>query len=385
MNEKNELNEDEVFEKEESKFKFLANKKILGCIISIIIIAALIILEFTTQFFSTICYGLKNSTGNTIGNISNGGYAVAKDDYIYYVAPSENMQTTNIYKVKNNSTDSQLIFEGGYDIRALNVLGNKLYFISLAYSDGATDDVIDNKICRMNLDGSNIEVINDNEFNDNFYQLYVIKNKVYYVGTDENVYKMDLNGSNRELVAETGTGYLAINSKYIIYNKSNEDDSDYITYIKNLKTNEEHEIINGRVSTPDIYEDYIYYINSKQCIARVPINGGDEEVLLDDSAYNMNIYNGNIYYLGYKGEDYTVCIYKLSVNGGEPEIVKEFSYYTSFIEIVNNCVYYMDMDDQKAFISLVDINDPNNELNLYEWPYEDQEAGLNIEEDSSEQ
>ena len=113
----------------------------------------------------------------------------------------------------------------------------------------------------MNLDGSNPEVINDNEFAYDYFDMYIIKNEIYYVGTDYNVYKMDLKGGNRQLVAETGTGYLAINDKYIIYNKDNADSSDYITYIRPLNGSEEKAINSARISTPIIEGDFVYYIN----------------------------------------------------------------------------------------------------------------------------
>lgn len=373
-----EINEDEVFEKKESKIKpkfdkLFKNKKIISLIIIVFVIAILAILEFTTGSLSNLLY-INSGMGNSVGNISNCGYSVAKDDFIYYVAPSEDMNTTNIYKVKNGSSEFETIFNGNYDIRALNIQGNKLYFISISYDDTSDEDAVDNKIYKMNLDGSDLTVINDNEFAYDYYDMYIVKNRIYYVGEDHNVYKMDLNGGNRELVAETGTGFLSLNEKYIIYNKENEDGSDYITYIRPINGKDEKQLTGTRIFTPDIVGEYIYYLNDKQNIAKINVNGGEEEIVFDGSAYNMNIYNDNIYYLNYKdeqNEDYAVCIYKININGGEPELIKEFSYYSSFIDIVNDYIYYMDMDEEKAFINLVNIND-TSEIRLYEWSYNNQ-------------
>lgn len=371
--------EDEIFEKKESNMsenfkKIFKNKKIVVAVIIVLIIAILAVLEFTTGLISNLLY-MNAGLGNSVGNITNCGYSAEKDDYIYYVAPSENMETVNINKVQKGSSESEVIFSGSYDIRALNITGNQIYFISISYDD-KLDDKVDNKIYKMNLDGSNQVVINDNEFAYDYYDMYVVNNKIYYVGTDYNVYKMNLDGQDKELAVETDTGFLAINEKYIIYNKENEDSSDYVTYIRSLNKEDEREITGSRLFTPDIYEDYVYYINSNQNIARVSVNGGEEEVIYNGSAYNMNIYNGDIYYLNYKdetNEDYTVCIYKINANGGEAQIVKELLYYASFINLVNGYVYYMDMnvDEAKSFIDLVNVYD-GSETVLYEWKFNEQ-------------
>lgn len=380
-----EINEDEVFEKKESKIKpklqkIMKNKKVLSLIILVLVIVILAILEGTTNCISSLWSGM----GNSIGNISNCGYAVGKGDYIYYVAPSEDMNTTNIYRAKNGSSEFETIFSGNYDIRALNVKGNKLYFISISYEDTSDEDAVDNKIYKMSLDGSDLTVINDNDFAYDSYDMYLVKNKIYYVGEDHNVYKMDLNGENRELVIETGTGFLALNEKYIIYNKENEDGSDYTTHISSLNGKDEKQLNSNRIFTPNIVKDTIYYINDKQNIAKINVNGGEEEIIYDGSAYNMNIYKDSIYYLNYKdeaNEDYAVCIYKVSINGGEPELVKEFSYYSSFMDIVNDSIYYMDMDEEKAFINLVNTNDLS-EIKLYEWDYNN-EASVELPEETT--
>lgn len=385
-----ELKEDEVFEKKEARMNpklkaVLSSKKFLMGLIILIVIVVLGVLEWSNGVISNhLPFGYK--MGNTVGNIVNCGYSVAKDNYIYYVAPSENMQNTNIYKVKKGTSDFEVIFQGSYDIRALNIVGNKIYFISISNEQTDDEDGIDNKICKINLDGSDFTVINDNEFAYDYYDMYAINNQIYYVGTDENVYQMDLNGGNRKLVAQTNTGFLAMNSNYIIYNKENEEGSDYITYIRKLKGTEETPINGSRIFTPMFHENDIYYINQNQVLAKIPIDGGEEEVVLDDTIYNMNLVNDSIYYLNYKDEenqDYTVAIYKLSTQGGEPEIMKDLSNYTSFLNVVEDYVYYMDMDEEQAFINLVNVND-KNEIQLYSWKY-NQNSNQTLGEDHEDE
>jgi len=375
MENSNEINEDEVFEKKESKMKpklqkIFKSKIVIIVLVLILIVAILAGVEIGTGAISNLFS--VGEMGNSTGNIINCGYSVEKDGYIYYVSPNQDMYTTQISRVKAGTKESEVIYTGNYDIRGLNIVGNKIYFINIAIENTTDEDGVDNKIYKMNLDGSNLELINDNDFAYDYYDLYIVKNHIYYVGTDQNVYQMDLNGGNRQLVAETGTGYLAMNDQYIIYNKGKEDESDYVTYIRSLKQGEERAITGSKILSPILEQNFIYYVDENQHLARTPIMGGDTEKITDYTVYNMNIHNGFIYYLNYKdeaSEDYTVAVYKLSLDGGEPQLIKELSNYSSFLNVVDDYVYYMDMDEEKAFINLVNVNDLN-EIRLYEWEYE---------------
>ncbi len=374
MGSSNEINEDEVFEKKESKIgqklQKIFRKKITILILGILLIIAILVgLEIGMGAISNL-FSI-GEIGNSAGNIMNCGYSVEKDGYIYFVSPSQDMHITQISRVKVGTTESEVIYNGNYDIRGLNIIGNKIYFINIAVENTLDEDGVDNKIYKMNLDGSDLELINDNDFSYDSYDLYIVKNRIYYVGTDQNVYKMDLNGGNRELVAETGTGYLTMNDQYIIYNKIHEDLEDYITYIRPLNGGEERSITSSRIISPIMEQDFIYYIDTEQHLTKVPIAGGNAEKITDYTIYNINISNGFIYYLNYKdetNEDYTVALYKLSLDGGQPEVVKELSNYSSFLNVVGDYAYYMDMDEAKAFINLVNVND-FSENHLYEWDY----------------
>ena len=124
-----------------------------------------------------------------------------------------------------------------------------------------------------------------------------------YIGTDGNIYKMNLDGSNRELVSENGTGYLGINEKYIIYNalpngESEETATDYVTYIMEIDGSNAREIANGkRMYSVNIKDDYIYYTNEEKQIYRIKVDGTEDTLICDAAAYNMNLLDDYIYYL----------------------------------------------------------------------------------------
>ena len=111
----NEINEDEVFEKKESKIKpklqkFFKNKNNIVILVVVLLIIIGAIVEFFTGAISNLF--VKNAIGNSTGNITNCGYSVAKNGYIYYAAPSEDMNNINIYKVKSGTADYEKIYDG---------------------------------------------------------------------------------------------------------------------------------------------------------------------------------------------------------------------------------------------------------------------------------
>ena len=229
----------------------------------------------------------------------------------------------------------------------------------------------------MKLDGSDLQVINDNEFNNNCYEIYVINNSVYYIGVDANIYKMKLDGSDKSVVTENGTGYLGITKDYIIYNKMEENSSDYITYIMNIDGSNERPILAGkRLYSVNVKDDYIYYTNENKQIYKTKIDSGNEELILDTTAYNLNLKDDYLYYLNYldfENENLTVCIFRIKTDGSsqEPEKVKTLETYSSFIDVVGNWVVYLDSTDESAYIKMVKV-DGSQEEELFSLSYEQQ-------------
>ncbi len=358
--------------KETKKEKSGEGKKNNIIIIAIVVIAILVLL--VVGYF---IFGRNNKVGNSIGNIRNYGYATLQGNWIYYVAPSEDSSKIGIYKVKTNGSGKKELYMNDADILSLNVCGNYLYFIGVGAESFSEEDEIDNKIYKMKLDGSDLQVINDNEFNNNCYEIYVINNSVYYIGVDANIYKMKLDGSDKSVVTENGTGYLGITKDYIIYNKMEENSSDYITYIMNIDGSNERPILAGkRLYSVNVKDDYIYYTNENKQICKTKIDSGNEELILDTTAYNLNLKDDYLYYLNYldfENENLTVCIFRIKTDGSsqEPEKVKTLETYSSFIDVVGNWVVYLDSTDESAYIKMVKV-DGSQEEELFSLSYEQQ-------------
>ena len=360
---------------DEKKYKL---GKLIG-IISLILIFFILVLIYI--------YGNTNKIGNTIGNIRNYGYAAEQGNWIYYLAPNQDSTQIGIFKVKKDGTNQEELYMSEIDIVSINVYKNYIYFIGVKKGAYNENDEFDNKIYRIKLDGSNLEIINDNELNNNCYEIYVLNNSVYYIGKNAEICKMDLNGENKTIILDEQTGYLGITEKYIIFNKTeSETSTDYVTYIANIDGTDSRPIVNGkRLYSINLEGNNIYYTDSSKHIYKTEIDSNKEELLYDNlEAYNLNVRNGYAYYLDYKDETSDkVCVYRVNLNKrAEKEIIKELASYSSFIDVVGNWVIYMDVSKTEGFIDLVKI-DGSEEVRLYTLNYEEYYSEL-LEEDYSD-
>lgn len=320
----------------------------------------------------------KNIVGNSMGNIRNYGYAAYQKGWVYYVAPTDddvNHVGLFVSRVDGNSK-KQLKPEGWKDewnVMSLNVVDDYIYFITIETNksistnneDAINDDSIDNKIYRMKLDGSDLQLLNDNEFYNESYGIYVVKDKIYYIGNDLNIYSMDLDGGNRTALSNKKSGFLGVSENYILYNDYPETiteettNKDYITYIMNLDGSDSHSINGKKLTSACILGDYIFYTNEDKYLCKVKIDGSEDQVIVEKATYNLTCSNNYLYFFTYKDEaksDFTVCISRVSPSGNNLNNIKELSRYSQFLNVVNDSAFYMDSVDGHGYIYLYNHN-----------------------------
>lgn len=362
---KDEKNKDKKEKKEKSNKK---NMIIVGVIIAVIAVLLLALVGYFA-FFKT------EKQPNTIGNIRNLGYSTVQGKWIYYVAPNEDSQKVGIFKVKTNGKDKKQLYMGDVNIVSMNIKDNYIYFVGIGAEVYNENDESDNKIYKIKTDGTNLQVINDNEFHNACYEIYVINNNIYYIGTDQNIYKMKLDGSDRKLVSDNGTGYLGITDKYILYNVDEKGDAkEYVTYIMNIDGSNPRPLIKGkRLYSIDVKDDYVYYTNSDKEVYRTKIDSNEEERLYETTAYNLNLNGDYLYYLNYEESSDVVCIFRVKADGTseKPEKIKALDKVSEFINVVDDWVYYMDYNEESGFINLVKKDGSGEIVQLYNLVYSD--------------
>ena len=326
-----------------------------------------------------------------IGNLREFGYADSANGWIYYIAPDSTLSKMCIYKIKENGDKpKELNTIGNYDIMSLNVYNNYLYFIvqsSSSYSNNG--DVFDNKIYKMKTDGTELEVINDNEFHNNCETIYVLDNSIYYIGVDSKLYKMDLNGKSRRLVSEEvfsttkpANNYI-VTDKYIIFNKTNPSTSAnaYTTKIMSVDGKGVEDVIPDEyLSYMDMDSTYIYFTDSNKKLCKTKIKSKKkEDVYSLRKVYHLNIKDGYAYFYSYT-DDGDVALYRVNLNSPEKgaQAIKILNNTTPCLNIVEDKIYYTDRDAEGGFaIRLLNTKDINKSDTIYSYEY----AELDVEEE----
>ena len=337
-----------------------------------------------------IIASVKGNGGNIdilgkIGNLREYGYADRDNGWIYYVAPDSELSKMGIYKIKENGDKpKELNTIGKYDIMSINAYNNYLYFIvqsSSSYSkDGAT---FDNKIYKMKNDGTELEVINDNEFHNNCETIYVIDNSIYYIGLDSKLYKMNLDGKNRKKVSEETfstqkpANKYVVTDKYIIYNVDNPKTSvkAHTTKIMRIDGKEAEDVIPDEyLSYLDMDSTYIYFTDSENKLCKTKIKSKKkEEVYSLRKVYHLNVCDNYAYFYSFT-DNGEVALYRLNLNSPEKgaQAIKILNNTAPCLNIVGDKIYYTDRDLEGGFaIKLLNTKDISKTTSIYSYKYEE--------------
>ena len=356
-------------------------KSMKKTIIAIIVLVAICLIGYCIFNYINLHVG-ENRYGNTQGNLLNYGYGTSDSTHIYVVAPDNKLENICVYKTDKDGSNSKPIYTSQDSLLSINSYGNSLFMISMTqkYDETTGEAKLDNKILRMSKDGKDVIVINDNEFNDNCYEIFVIDGRIYYIGEDTKTYSMDLYGGTRRLELDKTTGYVSMNKDYIVYNdflNGDETTTEFETFIYNKATGEAKELDNDkRTYSATIIGESVYYTNQDGIIYKKDLNNLEAEgtKLCETEAYYMNATEEGVYFLNYTDEKQeTVSIFKVNLDGTDPKIIKtlESPNGSDFINIIGDYVLVSDSNTVDIYMVLVDKNTGEEVNKVY---------NLNIEE-----
>ncbi len=351
--------EKNIDKKDTRKKGRIKNFAILFAIIVIVVILGIIVLNLRKT---------KNTVGNTIGNIRNYGYVVTDDNYLYFMSPNDEGSAIGIRKIaKNDLTgQSEMLIEDNWQVVGLNYMDGYLYFITMADpEDSNSDDIVDNKIHKMKTDGTDHTIINDNEFNNDCYEIYVVKDKLYYIGTDECIYYMDLDGNNKTKLNDYASGFIGVTEDYIFFNKlldSDNSDSesstnDFETCVMNLDGSNEHAIMEGeKLYNINLVGDYIYYQTQEGYPSKVKLDGTENTLLSSEVAYSMNVADDGIFYLNYyKVDDKNagVAVYRMDLDGKNVTQLTKLDTYSEMLCEFGDWLFFSDSNNEEGKFELI--------------------------------
>lgn len=241
-----------------------------------------------------------NEIGNTSGNLMNGGYAAAQDDWIYY---SDISQSKSLYKMKNDGLEKPIQLTDD-SCEYINVKGSYVYYKSGKY------------IRRIKTDGTGRQdVMKCSDYTSIAY-LQILKDKLYvtinydlYESTCP-IYRMNLDGSGAEKVGIAAKKFI-IDGNYIYCGSDIESSTS--TYYCKIRSGiiEENSVSQiTQITTARMYssfgykEKFLYYIAGNNNLYKMNVNNSESRTFIEDKVGCCNISGDYIFYQNINDNNY---------------------------------------------------------------------------------
>ena len=229
---------------EKVKQFIVANKSIsMKVLAGVIILIAILVISS--------CFK-KTEHANFAGNSNNLGLAVQDGKWIYYVEIDAD-KPVGICRVKNNGKKTKKVVEGY--MYYLNIVDNYIYCLE------RDEDSKQNNLIKVKTNGKHKEIL-ARDIDD--AQVLANEKWVYYHKND-NLYRVKLNGTDREKISSKKISYFHIDGNWIYYIYENNEGNDYIARMELDGDNAQ------RIAKADVEEHYqqlfikghkVYYITA---------------------------------------------------------------------------------------------------------------------------
>ena len=332
-------------------------KKVIITIIILILITAAI---GTAIFFYN---KVKNTpfpdtaTGNTAGNLYNGGLFCEYKDKIYFSNPSDKGR---LYRMNPDGTGAKLISKDTTSY--INIYDDKIFY--LRNNSKSSDSVFKNMlygICVSDLKGDHLSVLHPEITG----TVSLCGNYIYYKHYDDEttltLYKMKRDGSDNHIISDDNIDPSCVYNGNIYFSGISYD---HIIYELNTQTDYFSSVYNGNYYMPIYTGSCYYYINLSggYTLEKYDLTNNMTNILTSGGKVTTyNLYNDTIYFQLEKGDE--SGIYRMTSDGLNIELVAYGHYkninctskYTYFMKYNNKVDLYRTPTNEAVNVELVTI------------------------------
>lgn len=323
--------------------KSIIAKRILICLILIAVIGSIIYMVFTKN--RVTLYDDSNITGNTSGNLLNGGLFCENEDKIYFANPYDG---NRLYCMNNDLTNIKKLF----DDRVSYINSAEKYIFYTRRNDQLENDadallsLSTTGLFRLNTSGHGIGRLYD----DPTQVVCLYGNNVYYQHYDQKkgleLFMTKIDGSEeRRLIAEAAAPYVIHNNK-IYYTGWNKDH--YIHSIGISGTGSQV-VYAGNCTHLTRQGDNLYFLDMDQdySLCRVPLNGSSVETLVNKriATYNVSEDGTSLYYQVDNGQENG--LYKFNLSSRESTLISAGDY--NYLNLTSDYLFFETFDQSALY------------------------------------
>lgn len=293
---------------------------------------------------SRIIYNSDNATGNTCGNLNNGGLFAEYKDKIYFANPYDQ---NHLYVMNSDCSNARKLNDDS--VASLNVCGNYIYYVKNNFTSDSIGVLFRGSLFglyRTDLNGENkVEL----------YEklsgiLSLCGNYIYYQHYDDqtafSLYKVKINGKEETKISDIEYNPASmVDGK--IYFSNITDKSNHGIFTLDTKNNSISQYFEGNTYLADMQGNYLYYIDIDKGYSLLRVNTSNKmvEQLCEERVVKYNIYGNKIFY---QVEGEHGGIYRMNVDGTQHELVASGNFtnihctsqYTFFQYFDNQGVLY---------------------------------------------
>lgn len=303
---------------------------------TIIICAAGALAFIVTMVFMLLSQRVKmNSnyvTGNTAGNLNNGGLFCESGNYVYF---SNLYDEGCLYSMKLDGTEMKKLSTS--KVSSINADSNYLYYFMDSAKKGESYVQRNYGIFRSTLNGKKVQCLKRG----NAITLQLCGNYLFYQSFDNynqkgtELYKIKIDKSEDVLIADYLINPSCIVDGMMYFNGT--QDNHYL-YSLNTANHSIAVVWTGNVWNPVYYGGHYYYMdvdNDYRLCRYFPVENS-VEVLTHDRVDFFNIYGDYIYYQ--KNSPSEPALKRMYIDGSQVETIAEGNY--SNVNTTSNYVYF---------------------------------------------
>lgn len=271
-------------------------------------------------------------TGNTAGNLNNGGLFAEADGKVYFSNAYDNGRLYSMNADETGFTRLSTSRAG-----SINVGGKYLYYYldSSGSGSGLGYVIRTYGIFRSKLNGKKAKCLDRSAAvtmqlagDYLYYQRYNNKDftKLYKIKTDK---------SGQQLVSDNIINPAGCHNGIIYFNGTGKD---HYLYALDTRTDNISTVYEGNLWFPAYHDGYIYYmdVSSDYRLCRYSLSENAVEVLTHDRVDTFNVGDFNIYYQ--KNSTESPALMRMNLDGSNPEVVAEGNYEN--LHLTSNYAYF---------------------------------------------
>ncbi len=301
-----------------------------------VFVGGLILLMVLSSLLSSLSGRIPSNdislTGNTAGNLNNGGLFAESGGKVYFSNASDG---NSLYSMNVDETEITKLSDSC--VSSINAGGDYLYYyVSSSGSDSGFGYVVQTHgIYRSKLDGKDARCLDRSAV----ITMQLIGDYIYYQHYNNKdftqLYKIKTDKSENILVSDSIINPAACHDGIIYYNGTQKD---HYLYALDTRTDTSSTVYQGNLWYPVYDEGYIYYmdVSSDYRLCRYSLTGNTVEILTNDRVDAFNVGSGYLYYQ--RNSQTEPALMRMRLDGSEPELVALGNY--SNINLTSAYAYF---------------------------------------------